>query len=49
MNPEYLTFLGLYLLSLSIRHGYERLKESGRVNSRNKSVFIAVFAGMRTP
>jgi protein-S-isoprenylcysteine O-methyltransferase Ste14 len=46
MNPEYFIFLGLYLVGLGVRHGYEQLKKSGRVNSRNKFVFMAVFAAM---
>lgn len=46
LNPDYLGFLLLYLVGLSLRHGYERLKESGRVNSRNRVVFLVVFAAM---
>ena len=46
MNPGYLTFLGLYLVGMGVRHGYEQLKKSGRVNSRNKFVFFTVFVAM---
>jgi protein-S-isoprenylcysteine O-methyltransferase Ste14 len=46
MKPDYLVFLLLYLVGLSVRHGYERLKESGRVNSKNRAVFFYVFAAM---
>jgi hypothetical protein len=49
MSPEDLTFLGLSLLGLGVRLCYERLRKSGRVNSRNKSVFMAVFVAFGHP
>ncbi len=46
MNSEYLLFLGLYLLGLLIRAGYEILKKAGRVQPKSKWAFALVFAAM---
>jgi len=46
MSTIYLVFLGLCLVGLAIRTGYELLKRAGRVNPKDKLVFSAVFAGM---
>jgi hypothetical protein len=46
LTPDYLFFLAFYLVGMVIRHGYERLKKSDRVDTRNKVVFASVFAAM---
>ena len=43
MNSEYLLFLGLYLIGLIIRTGYELLKKAGRVHPKSKWAFALVF------
>jgi len=46
MSTIYLVFLGLCLVGLATRTGYELLKKAGRVNPKNRLVFSVVFAGM---
>jgi protein-S-isoprenylcysteine O-methyltransferase Ste14 len=46
MNTEYLLFIVFYLAGLTIRNAYELLKQSGKVDSKNKIVFAAIFAAM---
>jgi len=46
MRTTYLVFLGLCLVGLATRTGYELLKKAGRVNPRNKVVFAVVFVSM---
>jgi protein-S-isoprenylcysteine O-methyltransferase Ste14 len=46
MNKEYLLFIVLFLVGLTIRNVYEWLKKSGKVESKNKMVFALVFAAM---
>jgi protein-S-isoprenylcysteine O-methyltransferase Ste14 len=46
MSDEYLVFMILHLAGLTARNIYEALKKSGRVDSRNKLVFVAVFGAM---
>jgi len=46
MNPTYLVFLVLCLVALATRTGYELLKKAGRVDTKNKLVFAAVFVAM---
>jgi hypothetical protein len=37
MNSDYLLLLLLYLAGLCIRHAYEQLKKSGKIDLRTKS------------
>ena len=46
LKSDYLLLLLLYLAGLCIRHAYEQLKKSGKVDSKNKIVFAGVFAAM---
>jgi len=46
MNPIYFVFLGLFVVCLIIRIGYEVLKKAGRVNPRSKSLFAFIFTAM---
>ena len=46
MSTDYLVFLGLYLVCLVMRAGYEFLKRTGRVNPRNIIVFAAILLAM---
>jgi hypothetical protein len=46
MNADYFIFLSLYLLGLILRYGYEVLKKTGRLDSRNRVVFSSIFAAM---
>ncbi len=46
MNSGFLTFAVLFLLCLAIRCGYELLKESGRIDTERRPVFIAIVAAM---
>ena len=46
MESEYLLFLILHLAGLTIRNIYEALKNSGKVDSRNRLVFAVVFGAM---
>jgi protein-S-isoprenylcysteine O-methyltransferase Ste14 len=43
---RYLVFAGLYLAGLIIRDGYELLKTTGRVDTKDTRIFAAVFASM---
>jgi protein-S-isoprenylcysteine O-methyltransferase Ste14 len=46
MEINYLLFLSLYLIGLSVRTSYEVLKKSDRIDRQNKIIFTAVFAAM---
>ena len=46
MNVNYSLYLGLFIVCLAIRSGYEALKDLGKVNPRNKALFIVVFVAM---
>jgi protein-S-isoprenylcysteine O-methyltransferase Ste14 len=46
MNTIYLLVAGLCLCCLAIRTGYELLKKAGRVDARNRAIFIVVFVAM---
>ena len=46
MNSTYALFLGLFIVSLAVRTGYEVLKKSGKVNPESKPLFAGVFAAM---
>jgi protein-S-isoprenylcysteine O-methyltransferase Ste14 len=46
MDNGYFIFIVLFLLSLTIRSGYELLKEAGKVNSESKFVFGFIFTAM---
>lgn len=46
MSTIYLASLGMCLLGLAIRTGYELLKKAGKVNSENPLVFAIVFVAM---
>jgi protein-S-isoprenylcysteine O-methyltransferase Ste14 len=42
----YLLVVGLCLLGLAIRAGYELLKKGGRVDTKNRAIFAVVFVAM---
>jgi protein-S-isoprenylcysteine O-methyltransferase Ste14 len=46
MKKVFLIALGLYLVGLIIRTGYEILKKAGKVNPKSKILFIIVVLGM---
>jgi protein-S-isoprenylcysteine O-methyltransferase Ste14 len=46
MNTTYLIGLGMCLLGLAIRTGYELLKKAGKVNVESPLVFAVVFVAM---
>jgi protein-S-isoprenylcysteine O-methyltransferase Ste14 len=46
MNPVFWVFLGLCLLGLGVRSGYETLKQGNKIDSKNNFVFIIVFVAM---
>jgi protein-S-isoprenylcysteine O-methyltransferase Ste14 len=46
MKSSYFIILGLYLVSMAIRTGYEILKKDGRVNSKDANLFRIVFLAM---
>lgn len=46
MGVVYLVAVGLYLAGLLIRDGYELLKKTGGVDTRDTRVFAAVFTSM---
>jgi protein-S-isoprenylcysteine O-methyltransferase Ste14 len=48
MDNTYLILVGLCLLGLTIRTGYEALKKAGRVDPENKPLFFVVFVAMCT-
>ena len=46
MDSNYLILVVLFVVSLTIRTGYELLKEAGKVNPENKLIFAFIFATM---
>jgi len=46
MQSGYILFLSLYFAGLLIRFFYERAKKKGRIDPKNKRVFLSVFCGM---
>lgn len=46
MDNNYLTLVVLFVVALTIRSGYEFLKEAGKVNPENKLVFAFIFITM---
>jgi len=46
MNPFYFVFLGLFLVCLVVRTGYELSKKSGRIDPNSKILFDFILAAM---
>jgi protein-S-isoprenylcysteine O-methyltransferase Ste14 len=46
MDNSYLIFVILFVVCVSIRTGYELLKDAGRVNPESKPMFAFIFATM---
>lgn len=46
MNADYILLLGLYLGSVIVRTGYERLKKTGRVNPKSGRGFVVILMDM---
>ncbi len=46
MNPFYFVFLGLFLVCLVVRTGYELSKKSGRIDPSSKILFDFILAAM---
>jgi protein-S-isoprenylcysteine O-methyltransferase Ste14 len=46
MTTEYTVLLGLCLVGLAIRTGYELRKRSGRIDTQSKPIFAVVLVGM---
>jgi protein-S-isoprenylcysteine O-methyltransferase Ste14 len=46
MDSSYLILVICFVLSLSIRSAYERLKDAGKLNPANKPLFIFIFCTM---
>lgn len=46
MNTNFFVFLGLYLVSLMTRTGYELLKKAGKVNRESRIIFSLIFIAM---
>jgi protein-S-isoprenylcysteine O-methyltransferase Ste14 len=46
MTTEYMVLLGLCLVGLAIRTGYELQKRLGRIDTRSKPIFAVVLIGM---
>jgi protein-S-isoprenylcysteine O-methyltransferase Ste14 len=46
ISHGYFIFVGLFLIALIIRFGYERLKKTGRINPKNVILFIMILLTM---
>jgi hypothetical protein len=46
MDSTYLIVAGLCLIGLTVRTGYELLKKTGRVDTKNRAIFAVVFVAM---
>jgi protein-S-isoprenylcysteine O-methyltransferase Ste14 len=46
MDITYLVVAGLCVTGLMVRTGYERLKQAGKVDTKNRAIFAVVFVAM---